>query len=41
MATQYKCKRCLHTWMPRKPQRPKLCPNPKCHSPHWNDDRKQ
>ena len=34
-----KCKKCGHKWYSRKPGRPALCPNPKCHSPHW--DKKQ
>ena len=33
------CNRCGHTWIPRKPQLPKNCPNPKCNSPYWNKER--
>ena len=29
------CKRCGHAWMPRKPERPRICPNPRCHSALW------
>lgn len=35
------CKRCGHQWMPRKPEAPKLCPNPSCHSPRWNEVKKE
>ena len=33
-----KCKRktCGHTWWPKKPGRPNVCP--KCHSPLWDKD---
>ena len=31
-----KCKRCNHTWIPRTPKMPKVCP--KCNSPYWNKD---
>jgi rubrerythrin len=30
----YKCLRCGHTWIPRKKERPRVCP--KCHSPYWD-----
>jgi Zn finger protein HypA/HybF involved in hydrogenase expression len=30
------CKRCSHTWIPRK-ENIKQCP--KCHSPYWNKER--
>lgn len=33
------CRRCEHKWIPRKVEEPKLCPNPKCHSPHWKQER--
>lgn len=29
-----KCSRCGHTWIPRQPKNPKVCP--KCTSPYWN-----
>ena len=29
-----KCLRCGHTWYPKKPVEPKVCP--KCKSPYWN-----
>lgn len=34
--TKKQCKRksCGHTWYPRKPGRPAVCP--KCHSPLWD-----
>ena len=32
------CKRCLATWIPRKPERPIQCP--KCRSPYWDRERK-
>ena len=28
-----KCLRCGHTWIPRAPKKPKVCPNLKCKSP--------
>ena len=31
---RYTCKRCGHTWRPRRPNKPKVCPNPKCKSPY-------
>ena len=34
-----KCKRCGHTWIPRSPNVPKVCPS--CNSPYWNKDRKK
>jgi Zn finger protein HypA/HybF involved in hydrogenase expression len=37
--TTLECKRCGHKWNPRK-QDIKVCPNPKCHSPYWNIERK-
>jgi hypothetical protein len=33
----FKCKRCGHKWIPRRPQKPKVCP--KCKSPYWKKDR--
>ena len=32
------CKRCGHTWVPRK-WPVYACPNKHCHSPQWNVDR--
>jgi len=29
------CKRCLHSWYPRRPQRPAVCP--RCKSPRWDE----
>ena len=31
-----RCLRCGHTWIPRTPKKPKVCPNPKCKSPYWH-----
>ncbi len=36
-----KCLRCGHTWIPRAPKKPKVCPNLKCKSPYWDRPRKQ
>lgn len=36
-----KCLRCGHTWIPRTPKKPKVCPNPKCKSPYWDRPRRQ
>ena len=30
------CKKCGHRWIPRSDRDPKICPNPKCKSLHWN-----
>lgn len=32
------CRRCRHTWHPRREEIPVRCP--KCGSPYWNKDRK-
>ena len=32
------CTRCGHTWIPRRPEPPKVCP--KCKSPYWDRPRK-
>jgi hypothetical protein len=33
----FRCDRCGHEWIPNDiDQEPKVCPNPKCHSPYWN-----
>lgn len=29
------CRRCLHSWFPRRPGRPALCP--RCKSPRWDE----
>lgn len=34
---KFKCKRCGHKWIPRKKDKPLICP--KCKSPYW--DRKK
>lgn len=31
------CKRCGHEWIPRKPQKPKVCP--KCKSAYWDKEK--
>lgn len=31
-----KCLRCGYEWTPRKEERPRLCPNPKCRSAYWD-----
>lgn len=36
---ELKCKRCGHTWIPRKND-VRICPNPKCHSPYWDKEKK-
>ena len=35
----YECLRCGHTWVPRKEDKPRQCPN--CHSPYWDIPRKE
>ncbi|MFH1031371.1 MAG: hypothetical protein V1767_02235 [Chloroflexota bacterium] len=32
-----KCLRCEHTWIPRQPAPPKVCPH--CNSPYWDKPR--
>src|SRR5208283_570154 len=33
----FRCDRCGHEWIPRSiDDEPRVCPNPKCHSPYWN-----
>jgi hypothetical protein len=33
----FRCDRCGHQWIPHNiDQEPRVCPNPKCHSPYWN-----
>ena len=36
---QKECLRCGHKWLPRKIERPRLCP--KCHSAYWDVPRKE
>jgi predicted Zn-ribbon and HTH transcriptional regulator len=31
------CKRCGHSWYPRRPELPVKCP--KCQNPYWNKER--
>ncbi len=35
------CHRCSHKWYPKTPNRPKVCPNPKCKSPYWDRPRQK
>lgn len=34
----YTCVRCGHTWIPRTPDKPIVCP--KCKSPYWDIPKK-
>ena len=34
----YQCERCQYIWVPRREQRPVICP--KCKSPYWDRPRK-
>jgi predicted Zn-ribbon and HTH transcriptional regulator len=34
-----KCSRCGHSWYPRRPVQPTICP--KCKSPYWNKARRK
>jgi predicted Zn-ribbon and HTH transcriptional regulator len=34
----FHCLRCEHTWIPRKPEKPKRCA--RCKSPYWETERK-
>lgn len=36
---KHKCKRCEHSWFPRKVEKPTVCPE--CKSPYWNKKRKE
>lgn len=35
----YQCERCVHKWIARKKQYPKVCP--KCKSPYWDSPSKK
>ena len=35
---KYQCLRCGHSWIPRSPEYPRLCP--KCKSVRWDRERK-
>jgi hypothetical protein len=39
----FRCDRCGHEWIPRGTveDEPRVCPNPKCHSPWWNQPGKK
>ena len=36
---KFKCLRCQHSWIPRKVEKPRLCP--KCNSAYWDIERKR
>ena len=36
-STLFTCGRCFHSWQPRRPGAPRVCP--KCKSPYWNKPR--
>jgi hypothetical protein len=36
-----KCNQCEHIWLQRKNSEQKLCPNPHCHSPYWNEAKRK
>lgn len=31
------CQQCDHHWWPRKPGKPRRCPNPRCTNPYYWD----
>ena len=40
--TLYQCKRCKHSWTPRKNPslgKPLVCP--RCHSPYWDEEKQR
>ena len=38
----FRCDRCGHEWIPHSiDDPPRVCPNPKCHSPYWDDPGKK
>jgi len=38
----FRCDRCGHEWIPNDVDyEPRVCPNPKCHSPYWNTPAKR
>jgi hypothetical protein len=39
----YRCDRCGYEWQPRRDstREPKVCPNPKCKSPYWDQPRRK
>lgn len=34
---KHNCKRCNHSWLPRKESKPVVCPS--CRSPYWDKER--
>jgi len=34
---RYTCERCGHKWLPRREEKPRVCPN--CNSPYWDRPR--
>ena len=37
----YNCKQCGHKWANRGGNKPKICPNPKCHSLRWDEYKRK
>ena len=35
----YRCERCSHQWLPRREEKPVICP--KCKSPYWDRARRE
>lgn len=36
------CSQCGYVWVPRKdPESIKICPNRKCHSPYWDEEKRK
>ena len=35
----YQCERCSHKWLPRKKEKPIICP--KCKSAYWDKPKKE
>lgn len=35
----YRCTRCDHQWVPRRPTPPRVCPT--CKSPYWDRPRRR
>lgn len=38
MLKGFKCLRCKHTWVPRRSDRPRVCP--RCKSPYWDKPKR-
>jgi len=39
--TIYQCKKCHWKWANRMGRKPHMCPNPKCHTVLWDEDRRR